>query len=221
MIVNEGNHTKPLEYPIVHGRRHPGRSNNRVNVNFRQWQETGAMEGIYEWWLPGIDGNIWGKLPWFSMYTASQNLQIWQRKGVKYMLYEAWAETEDDFFSLRWPTYYVAARCMWDVGPTHEEIMTDACRHLYGPAAGEMWKYYNTVEKAMLDCPEPTGNWGFPSVTAVFTPEYEALASKHMQKAMELARQQGDAAIVSRVANQQKFWAQAKEIISGLREPKE
>ena len=63
MIVNEGNHTKPLEYPIVHKRRHPGRSNHRVNTNFRHWQEPGAMEGIYEWWLPGINGNIWGKLP--------------------------------------------------------------------------------------------------------------------------------------------------------------
>ena len=221
MIVNEGNHTKPLEYPILHERRHSGRSNHRVNTNFRKWQESGAMEGIYEWWLPGINGNIWGKLPWFSMYTAAQNLQLWHRKGVKYMLYEAWAETEAGFFSLRWPTYYVAARCMWDAGLTHEEIMTDACRNLYGPAASEMWKYYNTVEKAMLDCPQPTGNWGFPSVSKVFTPEYEALAEEHMQKATELARQGGDPDIVARVGNQQKFWAQTRQIIAGQRTPKE
>ena len=109
---------------------------------------------------------------------------------------------------------------MWDVGLTHEEIMTDTCRHLYGPAAAEMWKYYNTVEKAMLDCPQPTGNWGFPSVTGVFTPEYEALAEEHIQKSTELARQDGDPIIIARVANQQKFWSQARQIIAGQRTPR-
>ena len=215
MQVNEGNHTKPLEYPILHERRHPGRSNQRVMRSFRGWEKTGALHGIYEWWLPGHGGGVWGKLPWFSMYTASQNLQFWHRRGIKDMLYEAHMEYIEDWFSLRWPTYYVAARCMWDPKPTHEEIMTEACRQLYGPAASEMWQYYNTVEKAMLDSPEPCGNWVFPGEpTRVFTPDYEVLIDKHMQKAVELARKDSDPAVAARVANQQQHWARAKQIVA-------
>ena len=221
MQVNEGNHSKPLEFPILHEYRHKGRSNNRVNESFRGWEQTGALQGIYEWWLPGIEKGAWGRLPWYSMYTASQNLQFWHRRGVRYMKYEAWAEYDEDWFSLRWPTYYIAARCMWDTKPTHEEIMTDACQQLYGPAASEMWKYYNTVEKAMLDCMEPCGNWWLPHPLKVFTPEYEALADEHMQKAVELVEQTGSPEVTARVANQQKFWQQAKGIIANLRAGKE
>ena len=51
----------------------------------------------------------------------------------------------------------------------------------------------------------PAGKAWFPAATKVFTPDYEVLIDKHVQKAVELAQKDADPA----VADQQKSWAQA------------
>jgi hypothetical protein len=80
-----------------------------------------------------------------------------------------------------------------------------------------MMDYYNMVERALLDCPEPAGNWSFPSATKVFTPQYEATIEECMQRAVGLAKQDGDPHVASRVANQRKFWQQARGIVRDMR----
>ena len=56
------------------------------------WQETGALAGVYEWWIPNIVGQgehrPWRVAPWYSDDTALRNLRYWRDRGVKYLSYE-------------------------------------------------------------------------------------------------------------------------------------
>jgi len=155
MQVNEGNHMKPCDWPESDRIRTLDRNDNnyREVVAFEGWRKTGAILGIYEWWIPRANRPVWGMMPWYSGETALRNLRYWGKDGVRYLSYQTGGE-EGNGFPLRWPLYYVGARGMWDPTLTSRQIMAEACDKLYGPASRPMQRYYQIVEKAMLDAPE-------------------------------------------------------------------
>lgn len=212
MMVNEGDHLKPMnrpESPPVTGL---GRNNTREMRDFTGWKETGGLAGIYEWWIPGCSNPDWRRVPWYPGEVTMQNLKFWSDNGIRYITCES--QFDERTYPLRWPLYYVGARGMWDTKLTAGQIMQEACAKLYGPAAGEMLAYYQLLEKAAFDCKASIGNWHLPGVGEVYPPGVEAEALKRLEAA---ARATGDAVILSRIRDEQKVWDDAKAILAKAR----
>ncbi|MBI3922242.1 MAG: DUF4838 domain-containing protein, partial [Armatimonadetes bacterium] len=63
MIVNEGDHLKPLEYPETPEEAKTGRNNTRELLAFAGWRRTGGLVGVYEWWIPSCGSPTWQSVP--------------------------------------------------------------------------------------------------------------------------------------------------------------
>ena len=212
--VNEGNHVQPWdksESPEVI--QTTSRNNTRELAAFHGWRQTGATMGIWEWWVPGCSNKNWRSVPWYSGETALRNLRYWKAHGVRYITYETQYE-HGSGFPLRWPLYYVGARGLWNPEQTVDEIMTEACGKLYGPAAKDMLNFYKVIERAIADSDQYEGNWHLPSPEKIYSPEIETQASRHLHQA---AKATDEAAIRARIAQEQKMWDQAKATLSQLR----
>jgi len=196
MLVNEGNHAKPLEEPEPPQIARKGRCNTRELRAFHGWQKTGGLRAIYEWWIPVIGSKVWRDIPWYSGETALRNLRFWQQGGVRYVFYESQRERNGGF-PLRWPLYYVGARGLWNPELTARQIMNEACRKLYGRAAEPMRNYYEALERAM------------------YTPEIEARASAHLARAAPMA---DDEPARKRIRVETRLWQTARKALAHIRQ---
>ena len=145
-----------------------------------------------------------------------RNLRYWHAGGIRYVTYETKPYTP---LQLRWPMYHLAARGLWDPKVTSDEVMTEACSKLYGPAAGHMFGFYKTLEKAMVDTGNGVsgGNWSLPtSIYWMYTPQVQVQATEYLQAAAAVATATADSAISQRVALEQQMWETAKAAIAAL-----
>lgn len=216
-IVNEGNHTKPLEMPVPPEEASRSRNNLRERNAIDGWLASRALQGVYEWWIPGCGNPHWRRIPWYSGETALRNLRYWKRKGLRYIGYETGYE-EGDGFPLRWPLYYVAARGAWDSGLKAGQIMEEACGRLFGTAAAPMIRFYATLEDAMTATPHAAGNWHLPSPELVYTPEVEAQATACLHEAEAIGKRPEEQA---RIAAEHAMWNRARATLATLRDEKE
>ncbi len=220
MIVNEGCHVHPvdiLESPEVAKR---GRNNTREVRDMAGWVKTGSLTGVYEWWIPTRQNHNWKKVPWYSGNTALRNIRYWKKQGIKYVLYEAWAE-DRPAMSLRWPHYYVAARGLWDSKLTSRQIWKQACRKLYGPAARHMFGFYKLLETTMIESDVHSGNWSLPAPEDVYTSDAEIRATRILKAAVIAAKRSKDPKVLKRVLDQQKMWRRATETMIEASTPEE
>lgn len=214
MIVNEGNHLHPVDE-----RERPDitqiidRSNTREMVAIDGWKRTGAVLGVYEWWIPACNHPDWLKSPWYGVETALRNLRLWHREGVKYLVYQSDGE-EGTGFPLRWPLYYAGARGSWDPNVDARQIMCEACAKLYGPAADAMQRYYAVFEKAMDDCQIPVKSWRLPSPEKVYSAQTESAAGAALDEAGRLAT---DADAKARLAQERAQFDRLKALLADLR----
>ena len=213
-IVNEGNHTKPLDLPeppeIVQS---TGRNNTRELQAIDGWAKTGALDGIYEWYIPAIGNPVWADMPWHPGEVSLRNLRFWKRKGIRFVFYESQRE-KNGGFPLRWPVYYQCYRGMWDPDLTAKEIMAEACDRLYGPAADAMMQYYGGFETAMLETDEHVGNWHLPRPDKVYTAAVAAAADRWLAAAEQAAVEE---TVRQRVAVEKSLWGNAKTVLAELR----
>lgn len=218
MQVNEGNHMKPWDWPESERIRKLDRNDNnyREVVAFEGWQKTGAILGIYEWWIPRANRPVWGMVPWYSGETALRNLRYWAKGGVRYLTYQTGME-EGNGFPLRWPLYYVGARGMWDPSLTSRQIMAEACDKLYGSASRPMQRYYEIVERAMLDAPETLRGfaWKLPGPEDIYPPEIEAAAAAALEEAGRVAV---EPAVTARIDQELAIWDRARQAIAKARQ---
>ena len=216
-IVNEGNHTKPLDMPeSAEIAKSTSRNNTRELKAIAGWIKTGGLVGIYEWYIPAIGNIIWADMPWYPGELTLRNLRFWYSKGIRHVYYESQRE-KNGGFPLRWPVYYQCYRGMWNPELTAKEIMTEACEKLFGPAAQAMMNYYSVFEKAMLGTKELVGNWHLPSPEKVYTPEVERQADKWMKQAEKAVASSGSEKMKKRVAQEMKLWENAKSVLDKLR----
>lgn len=217
VIVNEGNHTKPLDMPeSIKIAQSASRSNTREINAIAGWRKTGALRGIYEWYIPVISNKVWVDIPWHPGEVSLRNLRYWYSKGIRFVSYEAQRE-KNGGFPLRWPVYYQCYRGMWNPKLTAKEIMTEACGKLFGPAAKSMMNYYAVLEEAMLKTGEHVGNWHLPSPEKVYTPVVERQADKWIKRAEKEAASCDNKKIKKRIAQEMMLWNTAKSIFPKLR----
>lgn len=215
MMVNEGNHLEPWEnmpeHPEVAKR---GRNNTREVRDFAGWQRTGGLIAIYEWWIPGCNNHMWRIGPWYAGDVALENFRYWYRSGIRHVIFEAHYNRADEYpqdfpgYPQRWPLYYVGLRGMWDMEVSSEQVMTEACDKLFGPASPHMFKFYRLLEAAAVGRGGPPeflagGNWSIPSPQRLYTPEIRALAAKHLADAAQATE---DPKQLARIADERRMW---------------
>jgi hypothetical protein len=213
IIVNEGDHTKPLDEPVSPENAKRGRSNLREQQALEGWHQTGQLEGVYEWWIPGCNNVDWRSVPWYSGEAALRNLRYWHERGLRYLSYETQYE-HGNGFPIRWPLYYMAARGAWDTTLHADDIMREACAKLFGEASEHMFWFYRTLEMAMLHTPHAGGNWHLPSPELIYTSDIEARATAYIAGAAELTE---DPEALARIAGEQRMWNQARATLAKLR----
>jgi hypothetical protein len=218
-IVNEGNHTRPVNMPETAKAASRGRSNTREVKAIEGWRKTGALVGIYEWHIPACGHKIWADMPWQPGEVSLENLRYWYSKGIRLVKYETKSE-KNGGLPLRWPVYYQCHRGMWNPQLTAKEIMTEACGKLFGPAAQAMMNYYAVFEEAMLKTDEYVGNWHLPSPEKVYTPVVERQADKWIKIAEETAASCDNSKIKKRIAQEMALWKTAKSGLKKLRQEK-
>ena len=209
MVVGSGCHVHPTTDALCE-------ANAGWTENLRRWVATGARMGIYEWYIPGYSHAPWRRLPWVAGETAVRDLKLWRSVGVEWVTYESQTAYEENPYPLRWPLFYVAARHMWDASLSADEILTDACRKLYGPAASAMRRYYRELEHAMRNAPVHSGIWNLPPGDAIYTPEVCQRLRSLLAEAGEAATQ-GDELIQQRVAAETTVWKLAEDTLAELR----
>jgi len=215
IVVNEGCHAHALEDLNC-------QRNRDWCENFLKWKETGAVMAIYEWYIPGCKVEAWRSLPWVSGEVAVRNLNWWKKHGVRYITYESQYE-KGSGFPLRWPLYYVASLRMWDIKGTADELLTEACRKLYGAAAEHMRNYYRTLEEAMTTCPEHSSIWNLPNPSAIYTEAIISQARHHLSQAQKVAQpnrcrfnDKVGGFVWERVRQDLELWAEAEKTLEAL-----
>lgn len=215
-LINEGNHVQPLdkvESPDIP--EEYGRHNTREQDALKGWHATGATMSIYEWWIPGCTNHDWRGMPWYSGDTALRNLRYWGKHDVRYLTYETQARYEDNkVWPVRWPLFYVGAYGSWDPDVTSAQLMSDACKKLYGPAAGDMFDFYRALEQAMADSDEVGGNWHLPSPQLIYTEEVVVHATAALERAEAV---NVNATIARRIEMERQMWTEARQILVRLR----
>ena len=111
------------------------------------------------------------------------------KMGVKGFISERATECDE---LLNLPAY-VAARSGWDTKLSYEEILSDYCAYMYGPAAEVMKSYHLAYEKAVLSI-EPEirypGNW--QHVLTDFTPEVWKELDIYLSQGERIVKEQGE-----------------------------
>lgn len=209
MIVGQGCHAHPADDALCP-------TNVNWTQNLRRWADTGALMGIYEWYIPGYKAHGWRRLPWVAGETAARDLELWRAHGVEWVTYESQTGYEENPYPLRWPLFYVAAKRMWDPGLSADEILTDACQKLYGPAAQPMRRYYRELEHAMRNTPVHSGIWNLPPGDALYTPDICRRLSGMLAEAAEAATVAAPQ-VRERIAAETAVWELAEQTLEQLR----
>lgn len=179
--------------------------------NYAQWIATGAEVSIYEWYMPSLGG--WKHIPHVPGDATLQDLRYYRSKDVWMMYYEGLAAEVREDTPIRWPLSYVAARGMWDLDLTAEQILEPACKLLFGKAADSMLTFYMQCGAYTRACPMHAGNWGLPNPRSVYTPERIAVLSGLLTEAQEKVTADATA-VQKRVADVAGCWKRAEEAIA-------
>jgi len=194
--------------------------------NFENWKKLGYRIAIYEWNCPGANDNPWKDTYWIQGDVFLGNLKWFKENGVEYLYvdqtsiakrpedYDACYERTEDFMSLRWPLYYLSARSMWDCGLSFKEIMLPACQKLYGPAANDMYSFYQLLNQENMNCPAPNFRWTLPRPYEVYDdPNMLLDAELLLDSALEQAKKVGGA-VLERVQTQFDNWTLSMEMVN-------
>lgn len=160
--------------------------------NFRKWKASGLKHiAIYEWNCPGAANPAWKEAFWVQGNIATDNLSWFYENGVDFVYFDQGPnesyERLEDVFSLRWPQWYVTARCCYNTNLDFDSIISYACKLLYGAAAKEMLRFYKCLEKANSNAVTPHFNWGLPLVGEVYNSRISAEISSALKKAESVA----------------------------------
>ncbi|MGC9317685.1 MAG: DUF4838 domain-containing protein [Armatimonadota bacterium] len=210
MVVNQACHAHAVDDPTCP-------HNVGWRENFEKWCATGAKMAIYEWYIPGCKQTHWRSLPWISTDVAFANLRYWRSKGVRWVTYESQpAYEEGTGYPRRWPLYYLAARGLWDCDADPREVLSEACRRLYGPAAEAMTRYFQTMAEAMEATRLHSSIWNLPQAQAVYRPDVRDEVRSLLGEALIAAATAPRA--WARVAREAELWRESEEALAELPE---
>ncbi len=209
-FAHEGNRITPWDAPDTPEMDGFLKNQAWIRQRFHGWHDTGVTLGIHDYWMPGTLHPEWHDLPWIALETTVRNARYWHRYDVRYVDIETDDALDDDWL-IRWPLYYIGARTLWDPSIDPDDVLLEACAHLFGPAAQEMFAYYKTLERAMFETPYFQQDRNLPAPQKVYTLEIMAKAGEQLAVAAE--RTGSDERIAARISRETEQLEKAAAIL--------
>lgn len=183
--------------------------------NFRQWKAQGIKHiAIYEWNCPGAANPAWKEALWVQGDVGLDNLKWFYENGVDFVYIDQGPnssyERVNKPFGVRWMQWYCMARGCYNTSLAFNDIMSDACKKLFGNAAKEMLSFYSVLAQANAHCRYPHFNWGLPLVGEIYDDEYRQLAEKELQRAEAIGSLTPEQ--TARIAEQRSEWEKTKKM---------
>lgn len=169
----------PIRRCRLHGPDHPLCPPNQLfGQEIRGWAKMSRQLGFYPYNYNLADALLpLSKVP---AYKAYQKL-IREVKPATL----AWDFETLDAWSIYAPHLYLSARLMWDIDLDIDAAMEVFYARFYGPAAGPMRAYWQTLERAYDQTPAHAGS--FFDLHLAFTPERMAALGNHLAAAQQAA----------------------------------
>jgi len=118
-------------------------------------------------------------LPFFMIRRIAREVPLGKQLGVA-----GWRTECLTNWAGNTPSLYIAQKLMWDHTASVEAIMDDFCAKFFGPAAAEMRRYIDLMDKAVDEADYHTGSiW---DMALVYPQAVRAEARKELEKASRL-----------------------------------
>lgn len=183
--------------------------------NFRKWKSQGIKHiAIYEWNCPGAANPAWKEALWVQGDVGTDNLKWFYENGVDFVYIDQGPngsyERVNKPFTVRWVQWYCTARSCYNTSIDFKDIISDACKKLFGSAADKMLEFYSVLSEANAHCGYPHFNWGLPLVGEIYDNEYTRLAEEKLTEAE--ATESLTAEQTARIAEQRAEWEKTKKM---------
>jgi len=99
----------------------------------RSWRGLAHRFGVFDYFVNGANG----AMPRGFARVFARSLKSYHRLGCRYFSTLAGLDFATSGF-----TYYLAARCLWNVKTSADEVLQDYCRSAFGPGAAHMRRYF-------------------------------------------------------------------------------
>ena len=186
--------------------------------NFERWNQMVDFRqiSIWDWYCIGAAKPIWKDIPWVQGDVCTRNHRFWSEHKVQYIyndqgpldvFYE-----DGNSFALRWPLWYVHAKGMWDRDLTGTDILSDACRKLYGRAADMMLAYYLALSDIAQHNTAKTIGWHPPDPELVYQGE-DIQRIDDLWKSEKIFEPMLTPVQKERMAVQRSLWEKARGVI--------
>jgi hypothetical protein len=143
------------------------------------WAERSDKLGLYEYYYKVA----WCLLPFPIIHSIRDDIPYFYRKGGKFFHTQSQLQTFGNLVQ----NYYLAARLTWDVESDVDSILNNFYHRFYGEAAEPMKKYYEGLERAMIEQGGVISHPGMQKMIGqalnVFTPEILNRARKYLTQA--------------------------------------
>ncbi len=173
----------PIFAPISYSRLHSCEdASSKTRAYYReileQWGKTSKSQGNrmlvhdYNW---NLADNM---LPFTRLKTVSDDLRMYKRLGFSGLLVEA-----TKAWAINGPHDYVYAKMAWDVSLEWKRLLAAYCLKAFGPAAGDMERYYSRLVDKQSTAGQEAGSYF--TAPLIFDAEYIRAAEKDLKAAKE------------------------------------
>ncbi len=164
------------------------RNRKLFGEELKHWAKLTKHLFIYEYYNKGA----WGGLPYYQIHVIRRDMPYYHQLGAEGFYTQPAGR--------RWPAvglnHYVAAKLAWDVELNVDRLMEDFYTKFYGPAAGPMRTYWQTLERAFVGADRCLSPFGLKWVTLTATDFFRPDILKALDDAVTQAERAADTKVV-------------------------
>jgi hypothetical protein len=162
--------------------------NAKFHDYVKGWAQWAGQMGYYAY----TDKSMWKGLPRPVVRPMMKDLKALYDYGWRRYVAQSSARN----FGQNGALYWMTAKMLWDVDADVDALLADYFPSAYGPAAGEMGRFVEALEIAMLDPVAHFTTRPYDAGPEVFTREEIAAAREHAERALTMVATEGQRARV-------------------------
>ena len=171
--------------PIALCRAHGPRNPVCYEKQYYEWLAQEWCKVMDEVWERGYWSNLaCPGFPFIIVHRLRDQLPMGKEVGLTGWRVETFAN-----WASQMPSYYIAAKLMWNADADVDALMQDFYEKFFGPAARDMGRYFETMDTALRDADFHTGcSWDMPYY---YPEDVRREARKSLARARSAAKRKG------------------------------
>lgn len=163
--------------------------NKQFDSLLRRWAKRAPHLLFYSY----VSKSMWWRLPRPVVHNFAADIKYLHRLGIhRYYCQSSLAD-----WALDGPLYYVITGLLWDPDADPDTLAADWVRHMFGPAASAMHRYYAAVDRSIRESHKSFSDHPPRDVPGLFAQSDLDEALRSLHDAQRLA--QGDPVVAARV----------------------